>query len=208
MFKRLCCRFLKNTVNAGPPGLCCMFLAFGGCILVLIGGLMFAVHKPHLLVESKAELFSVQNDFFDPTATLQPETYSWCLYSISGLCEESDARVNTTARRDDTAYNGMDKVPPERCLKDAEIVDHPDGIKEIPAKCLDKETGLILCPRPWIRAWQRGEGCSVWTLNDPEESNARFTIISTVGAVSGGVGLCVMFALCICCEDSSDVYDY
>merc|ERR1719316_2578757 len=109
-----------------------MFCALGGCLLVLIGGLMFAVHKPHLLVEAKAELFSVQNDFFDPKKTLQPETYSWCLYSISGICEEINARVNTTARRDDVEYNGMDAVAPERCLKDAEVVDHSDGITEFP----------------------------------------------------------------------------
>ena len=60
---------------------------------------------------------------------------------------------------------------------------------------------------PFIKTWQRGEGCSLWTLNDPETLNTRFTIISAVGAGFGGIGLCVMFTLCVMAGDS-DVYDY
>eukprot|EP00747_Dinoflagellata_sp_TGD_P172435 gnl/TRDRNA2_/TRDRNA2_208917_c0_seq1.p1 gnl/TRDRNA2_/TRDRNA2_208917_c0~~gnl/TRDRNA2_/TRDRNA2_208917_c0_seq1.p1 ORF type:complete len:208 (+),score=22.00 gnl/TRDRNA2_/TRDRNA2_208917_c0_seq1:81-704(+) len=183
-------RFLKEFVHpleALPQVVMVLILclALGGPLLLLIGGLLFLVHKPHLLVESHAELFAVQNDYWKWYETLQVETYSWCIYSISGRCEEGGV-VNTTARRDDVAYNGLTAVPAQRCFDDAEVLDGVDTS----STCLDEDNIVVCHPRPVIRAWHYSGDCNSWTLNDPGTLNTRFTIITAVGAVC--------FA-CICC---------
>ena len=75
-------RFFGATINNCPKliGSTLLFCALAGPIVVLTGGLMFVVHKPHTAVAGNATLYAVQNDdFFN---IVMPDTYSWCVYAL------------------------------------------------------------------------------------------------------------------------------
>ena len=74
--------FFGATINNCPKliGSTLLFCALAGPIVVLTGGLMFVVHKPHTAVAGNATLYAVQNDdFFN---IVMPDTYSWCVYAL------------------------------------------------------------------------------------------------------------------------------
>ena len=56
---KICCEPLAGR---GPVGIAIMFFALAGPILLLIGGLLFAVHNPQNLVSGNARLVSVQSN--------------------------------------------------------------------------------------------------------------------------------------------------
>ena len=187
------------------------FFAMAGPILLLTGGLMFAVHKPHRLVEGQATLMAVQNGRYWPAPL--PSTYSWCRYSMLVDCPaDNQTGVPTRARRDDFAYNDLTTVSREQCFEDMEILNNGSA-GFTPQACLDSG-GDVVCtqPRPIIRAYYDREKCAdgVWTLNNPTESITRFVAILSVGGalfVCGWVPMAGrwMAAGCSCDDDGIHV---
>ena len=109
---------------------------------------MFAVHKPHRLVEGRAALYAVQGDRYWPDPL--PQTYSWCRYSLQVDCPADDQTdVPTRARRDDFAYNGISRVSKERCFEDVTILNNATlgGGGFTAAACLASD-GDIICTQP------------------------------------------------------------
>ena len=192
--------FISATVSEEScpklVGLSILFCALAGPIVLLTGGLMFAVHSPHTLVPGNGTLFAVQSDQFFHIVV--PETYSWCIYALEGTCANGEV-VQVGARRDDFAYNGLGKVSPKKCFEDAEIINKPVEHETWSAdRCLPVgSNGVVKClnPRPVVRAWYQPERCTAWTLNDPSTLIPRFTAITVVGAVCLGLGWLPMCAI-------------
>ena len=193
-------------------GLGLLLLAIAGPIILLTGGLMLAVHKPHLAVAGNASLVAVQNDYWH---LLPPDellnTYSWCLYSLNAECPSGSAHV--WARRDDVKYNGLPgtRVSNSRCFDDAQKLNEP-GQHETwdPTSCMDSE-GVVTCtnPRPQIRAWYQPDDCEKeWTLNDPKDTLPRFIAITVTGAALTLIGCGAMCINWCFHECPSDEYDY
>jgi len=281
-------RFFGPTVNLPPPfNFIILFSTLGGGITLLIGGLLFAVHKPHMMLPADMFLYSVQNSYWDSSKTLQAESYSWCLYSLSNRISKTeigvgkparqldtkedssddtdntvltnlnhndnhrelsasleitsdyaytsfscpgkpaDYTITVTARRDDTAYNGLSAVPPKQCFSDATVVSGKDD----PDLCLglitdhsnsagtswttsSDGTGVVtnVCKQkiedwPVVRAWyyKDVDNCDSFSMNDPEVLEKRFTIITIVGGVFFGIGIVPMVVLCFMVD--KDDYD-
>ena len=210
--------FCGPWLQDGPGifGFAVVFLALGGPILLFIGAIMFALHGTDLVM-GEAELYAVQNDFWNPLMTPAIfATYSWCTYSLRGTCPDGTS-VNITAQRDDLAYNGIGGlVPFERCFTDAIILNDPQANEQWTANnCLDAQTGYVTCtnPRPIVRSWFQRDACASgrrfsWTLNDPGESHPRFIAITVAGAVATVLGLGPMCGLWIKdgCDFEGDSY--
>ena len=209
-YLKICCGPLVN--ETGPCGFAIVLSALAGPILLLTGGAMFAVHKPHRLVEGRAALYAVQGDRYWPDPL--PQTYSWCRYSLQVDCPADDQTdVPTRARRDDFAYNGISRVSKERCFEDVTILNNATlgGGGFTAAACLASD-GDIICtqPRPVILAYYDKDKCAngVWTLNNPEESITRFLVILAVGGVLFLCGWVPMIGLWMMkgCPTDGDVY--
>lgn len=203
---RICCAPFSDSIL----GFMIIGLVLAGPILMLVGGLMFAVHQPHRLIAGNGTLVGVQSDRYWPTPL--PDTYSWCRYSMLVDCpQDGDFNVPARARRDDTAYNGLRQVPASRCFEDAEILNYAEASPGVfsPDTCLQPD-GAVTCanPFPVIRAFYDQDGCSngVWTLNDPQESMTRFIIILSVGGGCFAIGWGVLLAAWLArgCPSSSD----
>ena len=203
--------FCGPWVNYGACGVLVMFLALAGTVMLGIGGGMLAVHKPHTMVPIEAELFSVQNDYFEHA--VMPETHSWCLYSLRSTCPDSQV-VNVTARRNNLAYNGLDKVSPQRCFADVSKLNDAGVHGVWNASCVAASGVVCTEPRPIVRAWyQQGKcasgGQSTWTLNDPAETLPRFLAICITGGIATLWGLGPMAALWVFrgCKMKEDLAD-
>lgn len=205
--------FVGPWVNDfGPLGFGVLFMALASPILLGLGGGMLGVHRPHTLVASEGTLFAVNMDFFDTNIVL-PETYSYCVYSFTGVCGDG-ALVNVTARRDDVAYNGLKKVTPTRCFADVEKLNDAGAHETWSDECVPDSTGVACSgPRPVIRAWYQQGSCDSgrlfsWTLNDPAETLPRFLAILIAGGVATLCGLVPMIGLWLCkgCETEGDDY--
>lgn len=193
-----------------------MFFALAGPILLLIGGLLFAVHNPQNLVSGNARLVSVQSNRYWPDPL--PETYSWCRYSLLVDCPPDQFNVPTRARRDDVGYNGLTQVSRQRCFDDLSCIATRDAAQGgcgspglTAADCLLPNGDVGNNCSIVIEAYYDAGNCAngVWTLNNPEESITRFIIILSVGGGAFLLGWVPMVGLWLsegCPTDADEIH--